>query len=87
MVASLIDPVQVEIAAGFRLLRGFELAPVFGLTMGETAAFCVQIVLPLFGSLTRESKVDQFSHAVPLAVPEYIPLVPHRDASGMWSIG
>jgi hypothetical protein len=28
--------VPIEITAGFRLLRGGELAPVFGLAMGET---------------------------------------------------
>lgn len=67
---------QVEITLGFRLLRGLELTPVFGLTMGKTIAFCAQFVLPLRGSLTGESKIDQLSHAVPLAVPvpEYIPL-------------
>jgi hypothetical protein len=65
LAASLIDPVQVEIAPGFRLLRGLELTSVFGLTMGKTIAFCAQFVLPLRGSLTRESKVDQLSHADP----------------------
>ena len=52
MVASLIDPVQVEIAVGFRLSRGLELAPVFWLTMGKTVAFCAPFVLPFCGSLT-----------------------------------
>jgi len=57
--------VQIEVAAGFRLLRGCELAPVLWLTMGETVGIGAQIVLPLFGSLADGSKIDQFSHAAP----------------------
>jgi hypothetical protein len=74
LLASLIDPVQVEIAAGFRLSRGLELTPAFGLTMGKAIVFCAQFVLPFRGSLTRESKIDQFSHDAPLTVSKYIPL-------------
>jgi hypothetical protein len=55
--------VPIEVAAGFRLLRGFELAPVLGLTMGKTIGVGAQIVLPLFGSFASRSKIDQFSHA------------------------
>lgn len=55
----------IEIAAGFRLLRSCELAPVLGLTMGKTIGVGAQIVLPLFGSLAGDSKLDQFSHAAP----------------------
>jgi hypothetical protein len=57
--------VQIEIAAGFFLLRGYEFAPVLGLTMGKTVAIGAQIVLPFFGALAGNSKIDQFSHAAP----------------------
>jgi hypothetical protein len=63
LVAPFVDPVQVEVATGFRLLRGVELAPVLGLTVGETIAFGAQFVLPLLGSFTGKTKIDQFSHA------------------------
>jgi hypothetical protein len=57
--------VPIEIAAGFRLLRGLEFAPVLGLTVGETVGVGAQIVLPFFGSLAGRSKIDQFSHSAP----------------------
>jgi len=57
--------VPIEIAAGFRLLRGLEFAPVLGLTMSETVGVGTQIVLPFLGALAGNSKIDQFSHDAP----------------------
>jgi hypothetical protein len=57
--------VQIEIAAGFRLLRGIELAPVLGLTMGEAFGVGALIVLPPLGAFAGVSKIDQFSHSAP----------------------
>jgi hypothetical protein len=65
LAVSFVDPVAVEVAAGFRLLRGFEFAPVFGLTMGKTGGVGEGIGLPPLGPLAGYSKIDQFSHAAP----------------------
>ena len=55
----------IEIAAGFRLLRGFEFAPVFGLTVGKTIGVGVLIFLTLLGSFAGDPKIEQVSHAAP----------------------
>jgi hypothetical protein len=65
LAVSFFDPVPIEVAIGFRLLRGFELALVLGLTVGKAIGVGVRIVLPLFGSFAGHSKIDQFSHAAP----------------------
>jgi hypothetical protein len=65
LAVSFVDPVAVEAAAGFRLLRGFEFALVLGLTMGKTGGVGEDIVLPPLGPLTGHSKIDQFNHAAP----------------------
>jgi hypothetical protein len=62
---SLFDPALIEVAVGFRLSRGFELAPVPGLTVGKTIGVGACGVLPLFGSLAGHSKIDQVGHAAP----------------------
>jgi hypothetical protein len=38
--------------------------------MGETIGVGAQIVLPFFGSLAGDSKIDQFSHAAPRWWPD-----------------
>jgi hypothetical protein len=65
LAVSFVDPVLVEVVAGFLLVRGVELAPVFGLTVGKTVGMGAGTVLPLFGPLAGDSKIDQFSHAAP----------------------
>jgi len=55
LAVSFVDPVQIEVAAGFRLLRGFEFTPVFGLAMNEPVGVGAQFVLPFFGSLAGNS--------------------------------
>ena len=52
----------IEIAVGFYLLRGLELAPVFGLAVGEAVAVGAQFGLPSLGTLAGDPKIDQFSH-------------------------
>jgi hypothetical protein len=64
-VVSCFDPVPIEIAPGFRLLRGFELAQVLGLTVGKPIGVGTRIGLPSFGALAGHPKIDQFSHSVP----------------------
>jgi hypothetical protein len=61
---SFVDLVLVEVAAGFFLPRDVEFAPALGLTERETAGLRARFVLPLFGSLARQSKIDRVSHAV-----------------------
>jgi hypothetical protein len=57
--------VPVEIAAGFVLLGGFELAQALGLTVGKSIGVGTLIVLLALGSLAGGSKIDQFSHSSP----------------------
>ncbi|MGC1821644.1 MAG: hypothetical protein WA439_08505 [Pseudolabrys sp.] len=39
------DPVPIEVAPGFRLTRGFNLANVFGLTKGKAIGMSTLVVL------------------------------------------
>jgi hypothetical protein len=55
--------VPVEIAAGFRLLGGFERAQALGPAVGKTTGVDTLIVLLPFGLLAGGSKIDQFSHS------------------------
>jgi hypothetical protein len=64
-VVSCFDPVTIEIAAGFRLLSGFEFTQAFGLPVSNTIGVRTPIVLPAFGLLAGCSKIDQFSHSAP----------------------
>lgn len=78
---------QIEIAAGFRLLCGLELAPLFWLTVGETIGARALLVLPLLGSLTGEPKIYQFNHVPTMTVSGYIDyprLNCPIDAPGRW---
>ena len=77
---------QVEIAAGFRLLRGFELAPAFWLTVGQTIGARALIVLPLLGSLSGEPQIHQFNHVPTLTVTGYINS-PESNAPLMHQVG
>jgi len=55
--------VPVEVAAGFGLLRVFDLAQMLGLTVGKPIGVGALIALPPFGSLAGRSKIDEFSHS------------------------
>jgi hypothetical protein len=57
--------VTVEFVAGFRLLRVFELAQMFGLAVGKPAGVGTFVVVPALGLLTGRSKIDKFSHSTP----------------------
>jgi hypothetical protein len=57
--------VTVEFAAGFRLLRVFEFAQMFGLAEGKPASVGTFVVVPALGLLSGRSKIDKFSHSTP----------------------
>jgi hypothetical protein len=63
LAVSSVDPVSVEIATGFRLFLGFELADARGLTVGQTIGVGAPLVMLPFGSLAYRPKIDQFSHS------------------------
>jgi len=65
LAVSFVDPVLIEVVAGFRSLSGIESAPMFGLTMGKTVGMGTGLVLPLLGPFAGHSKIDQFSHGAP----------------------
>ena len=58
------DPVPIEVASGFGLMRGFDLANMFGLTKGKTIGVGTLIVLSPFLPLSNGPKIDYFSHSV-----------------------
>ena len=67
------DPVPIEVAPGFRLTRGFNLANVFGLTKGKAIGMSTLVVLSSLVPLSNGPKIDYFSHSVaPRMVTGYI---------------
>jgi hypothetical protein len=60
--------VKIEIFFGLGLLRVFELAQTFGLTVRKPVGLGLLVVLPPLGLLARASKIDQFSHSTPPAM-------------------
>ena len=55
------NPVPIEIAAGFGLARGFNLANLFGLTKGKAIGVGTNIMPPPFVPLTNGPKINHFS--------------------------
>jgi hypothetical protein len=64
--------VPIEIAAGFRLLGGFERAQALGPTVGKSISVGTLIILLPFGLLASGSKIDQFSHSSFSKVAGYV---------------
>src|SRR5262249_61295393 len=58
------DPVPIEVAPGFRLTRGFNLANVLGLTKGKAIGVRTLVVLSPLAPLSNGPKIDYFSHSV-----------------------
>jgi len=58
------NPVPIEVAAGFGLARGFNLANLLGLTKGEAIGIGTSIMPPPFVPLTNGPKINHFSHSV-----------------------
>ena len=58
------DPVPIEVAPGFRLTRGFNLANVFGLARGKSIGVRTLLVLSPLVPLSNGPKIDHFSHSV-----------------------
>ena len=58
------DPVPIEVAAGFGLARGFNLANLFGLTKGYAIGIGTNIMPPPFVPLTNGPKINDFNHSV-----------------------
>jgi hypothetical protein len=58
------DPVPIEVASGFRLARGFNLANVFRLTKSKPIGVGTLIVLLPVVPLSNGPKIDYFSHSV-----------------------
>jgi hypothetical protein len=63
--------VPVEFVAGFRLLRVFEFAQVFGLAVGKPIGAGELLALRTLGLLTGRSKIHKFSHSTILPVTGY----------------
>jgi hypothetical protein len=63
---SLVDPVTVEIAAGFGLLRGLQPAGRLGPAVGETVGAGARFVLLAFGLLADRPQVYHLRHLPPL---------------------
>jgi hypothetical protein len=67
------DPVPIEVAPGFRLTRGFNLANVFGLTKGKAIGMSTLVVPSSLVPLSNGPKIDYFSHSVaPRMVTGYV---------------
>jgi len=66
-VVPYFDPVPIEVAFGFRLARGFNLANVFGQTKSKSIGVGTLIVLLPFVPLSNGPKIDYFSHSVVVA--------------------
>jgi hypothetical protein len=62
------DPVPIEVAFGFRLARGFNLANVFGQTKSKPVGVGTLIVLLPLVPLSNGPKIDYFSHSVVVAL-------------------
>lgn len=60
------DPVPIEVAPGFRLTRGFNLANVLGLTKGKAIGVRTLVVLSPLVPLSNGPKIDHFSHSAAL---------------------
>jgi len=60
------DPVPIEVPYGFGLVRGFDLASMFGLAKCKTIGVGTLIVLLPFVPLSNGPKIDHFSHSVAL---------------------
>jgi hypothetical protein len=60
------DPMPIEVATGFGLACGFNLAMVFGLTKGEAIGVGTLIMPPPLVPLSNGPKIDHFSHSVAL---------------------
>jgi len=58
------DPVPIEVASGFRLKRGFNLANVFRLTKSKAIGVGTLFVLLPVVPLSNGPKIDYFSHSV-----------------------
>jgi hypothetical protein len=65
LAVSWFDPVTVEFAVGFGLLRSFELAQVFGLAVRKPLGVGALLALPALGLLPNGSKIDKLSHSRP----------------------
>jgi hypothetical protein len=59
---SCFDPVSIEVAGGFRLLRVFAIAQMLRLAVGEPVSSGKLIALPPLGLLSGRSKIHKFSH-------------------------
>jgi hypothetical protein len=57
--------VPIKIVAGFRLLRVFEIAHVFGLAVGKSLGAGKPFAMPPLGLFSGRSKVHKFSHSTP----------------------
>ncbi len=62
------DPMPIEVATGFGLACGFNLAMVFGLTKGEAIGVGTLIMPPPLVPLSNGPKIDYFSHSVVVAL-------------------
>jgi hypothetical protein len=60
------DPMPIEVATGFGLACGFNLAMVSGLTKGEAIGVGTLIMPPPLVPLSNGPKIDHFSHSVAL---------------------
>jgi hypothetical protein len=58
------DPVPIEVAAGFGLTRGINLANFFEFTIGKAIGLGILIMPPPFVPLSNGPKIDYFSHSV-----------------------
>ena len=67
------DPVPIEVAAGFGLARGINLANFFEFTIGKAFGLGILIMPPPFVPLSNGPKIDYFSHSVaPRMVTGYV---------------
>jgi len=63
-VVPCFDPVPIEVAVGFSLLRIVKLADVFRSTKSKSVGISALIAPLPFGSLADSPKIDHFSHVV-----------------------
>jgi hypothetical protein len=67
---SCFDPVLIEVAIGFGLLRGAERFRTLAAAMSKAIGIGMPIVLLPFGSLAQRSQIDHVCHVAPQVKPD-----------------